>query len=150
MDKNIPFPQADDFDKIIQILHFPNDEDLNDIIKISSRLGDISDRQVSYYVSAAMFLGFVEVTNGKRVFSKHAIAIKNMNTYMQNAEIISTILLNPVFNKTYVYSVLFGQQEPSVVADILNQYYPDYSDAIYKRRAQTVISWVNWVISHLS
>lgn len=150
MDKNIPFPQADDFDKIIQILHFSNEEDLNDTIKISSRLGGISDRQVSYYVSAAMFLGFVEVTNGKRVFSKHAIAIKNMNTYMQNVEIISTILLNPVFNKTYVYSVLFGQQEPSVVADILNQYYPDYSDAIYKRRAQTVISWVNWVIRHLS
>lgn len=150
MDKSVPFPQADDFDKIIEILQFHNEEDLNNVKKISSRLGDISDRQVSYYISAALFLGFVEVKNGKRVFSRHALEIKNMNTYMRNAEIISIILLNPVFNKTYVNSVLFGKQELDAVVDILKQYYPEYSDAILKRRSQTVISWINWVIGHLS
>ena len=69
---------------------------------------------------------------------------------MQNAELISTILLNPVFNKTYVNSILFGQQELDVVVGILKQYYPNYSTAIYKRRSQTVLSWTNWVIKHLS
>lgn len=150
MDKSVPFPQADDFDKIIEILQFHNEEDLNDVMKISSRLGDISDRQVSYYISAAMFLGFVEKKNGKRVFSKHALEIKKMNTYMRNAEIISIILLNPVFNKIYVNSVLLGQQEQEAVVDILKQYYPEYSDAILKRRSQTIISWINWVLGHLS
>lgn len=150
MDNNIPFPQADDFDKIIQILHFADDKDLNDIHKISLRLGDISDRQVSYYISAAMFLGFIEIEDGKKVFSKQALEFKNKNTYMQNAELISTILLNPVFNKTYVNSILFGQQELDVIVGILKQYYPNYSTAIYKRRSQTVLSWTNWVIKHLS
>lgn len=69
---------------------------------------------------------------------------------MQNAEIISVMLLNPVFNKVYVNTILFGKQEIDDVSIIIKQYYPNYSDAIYKRRSQTVINWVDWIIKHLN
>lgn len=148
MDNIIPFPQADDFDKIIQIINFPNDEDLNNITMISSRLGDISGRQVSYYISATMFLGFIESKNEKKVFTQQALRIRSLNSYMQIAEIISVMLLNPVFNKVFVNTILFGKQEIDDISIIIKQYYPNYSDTIYKRRSQTVISWVDWIIKH--
>jgi len=149
MDKVIPFPQADDFDKIVHILSFPSDDDLNSVSKISSRLGDITERQVAYYISAAMFLGLIEIKDGKKVFTAQAQYIKRLNTYMQYSELISIVLLNPVFNKVYVNTHMFGKQETDDVINVIKKYYPDYSDSIYSRRAQTVISWVDWVSNHL-
>jgi hypothetical protein len=45
---------------------------------------------------------------------------------------------------------MFGKQEIETVADIIKRHYPDYSDAIYLRRAQTVVSWIDWIINKLN
>ena len=59
MDRHIPFPQADDFEKIITILNLSNESLLKNSDSLSSILGGISIRQVSYYLSAAMYLGLI-------------------------------------------------------------------------------------------
>lgn len=146
MDNFIPFPQADDFEKIVFILNISNEEDLNNIFKMKVLLGNISDRQVSYYLSAASFLGLLVTTNGKKYFSLYATRLRKQNSYMQIAELISLVLQNPIFNKVYIFSILFGKQEVEDVATIIKTYYPLYSDAICFRRSQTVLSWVKWIV----
>ena len=65
--KLIPFPQADDFSKVILLINFPK-EKLKDNEYIKTNLGNITERQVSYYVSAAQYLNIID---SKRVEGKN-------------------------------------------------------------------------------
>lgn len=146
MDKTTPFPQADDFSKIESLLNLSNEMDLNDNVKLKSFLGDISDRQISYYISASIFLGLIEIKENKRFYTKKAEKIRNLNSVMQTAELIALILNNQVFSKIYSYTILLGRQEIEDVKAVLKHFYPNYSEAIYSRRSQTVISWIEWIL----
>lgn len=150
MENKYPFPQADDFDKILLILTCPNEEDLSNTNKMQILLDGITDRQVSYYMSAAAFVGIIDNVKGKKKFTPHAKYLRGLNTYLRIAELITMVLNNKVFNTIYVYTVMFGKQEIETVADIIKRHYPDYSDAIYLRRAQTVVSWIDWIINKLN
>ena len=77
MDSNIPFPQANSFEKIIAILNLPNEQVLNSVEKLGTIIGDMSERQVSYYVSAAMFLGLIESIGGIKKFTSVAHSIRS-------------------------------------------------------------------------
>lgn len=141
------FPQADDFEKIISLLNINREEDLSNNNKISALLGSITDRQVSYYVSAAEFLGLVKKENGKRNFTEKGKNLRKMNSYMQEVELASTILESPVFAKVYSLEKIVGHQDCYDISKVIKEKYPNYSEAIYKRRAQTVMSWLQWVES---
>ena len=149
MDNNIPFPQANNFEKIIAILSLPNEQVLNSVEKLGAIIGDMSERQVSYYMSAAMFLGLIKTDGTMKQFTSIAHNIRSKNTCEQIAELISLLLLNPIFNKAYVNTLLFGKQEIDDIIAIIKEYYPTYSDSIFKRRAQTVSSWINWIFSQI-
>lgn len=143
---SIPFPQADDFEKIVTIVNISDSNALNDSVKLSQTLGGITDRQVAYYLSAATFLGLIESEKGQKRFAQKCLEIRNINSYLQTAELISLILQNPVFSKVYSYTIVIGIQEVEDIKEVIKEYYPQYSDAIYERRAQTVLSWINWII----
>ena len=143
---SVPFPQADDFEKIVTIVNISDSNALNDSVKLSQTLGGITDRQVAYYLSAATFLGLIESEKGQKKFTPKCLEIRNMNSYLQTAELISLILQNPVFSKVYSYTIVIGIQEVEDIKEVIKEYYPQYSDAIYERRAQTVSSWINWII----
>lgn len=110
MDKYIPFPQADDIEKIVSIINISNEDFLSNFDKMSNILGEISQRQVSYYLSATAYFGIIETKNRKKVFTKLGIYLKNLNYSMQIAEIITIILGDPVFRKTYVFQKLSIKQ----------------------------------------
>lgn len=143
---SVPFPQADDFEKIVTIVNISDSNALNDSVKLSQTLGGITDRQVAYYLSAATFLGLIVSDKGQKKFAQKCLEIRNMNSYLQTAELISLILQNPVFSKVYSYTIVIGIQEVEDIKEVIKEYYPQYSDAIYERRAQTVSSWINWII----
>lgn len=149
MDNNIPFPQANNFEKIIAILNLQHEQVLNSTEKLRVILGDMTDRQVSYYISAAMFLGLIESEKGEKKFTSKAQNIRDKNSLEQTAELISLILLNPIFNRIYVNTLLLGKQEVDDIIAVINEYYPMYSDAIFERRAQTASSWINWIFSQI-
>lgn len=149
MDNNVPFPQANDFEKIILILNLEDEELLNDTESLMEILGEVTERQVSYYISATIFLKLVENINGVRKFTSNARAIRMLNSYLQIAELISILLMNPIFNKIYVNTMLFGKQDTDDIISVIKEHYPMYSDAIFERRAQTASSWINWIFSQI-
>ena len=145
MDRHIPFPQADDFEKIITILNLSNESLLKNSDSLSSILGGISIRQVSYYLSAAMYLGLIVGIGNQKKYTDIGNTLRNYNSSFQRAELISIILCDPVFAKTYVYKKMYGERDISDVAELIKIYHPECNDSICERRAQTVISWINWI-----
>ena len=57
--------------------------------------------------------------------------------------------MNPIFNKIYVNTMLFGKQDTDDIISVIKEHYPMYSDAIFERRAQTASSWINWIFSQI-
>lgn len=145
MDKEGTFPQADDFSKIEALIDIENEETLNDIDKLKQVLGNISNRQISYYISAATFIGIIEIKDKMKYFSKEIKKARESNSVMKTAVLISLILRSPVFSKVFTYTRLFGKQDAEDVKGAIKEFYPNYSEAIYKRRSQTVVSWINWI-----
>jgi len=150
MDKSIPFPQADDLNKILTLINIQNENDLISNSIVSVTLGEVTERQVLYYLSAASFLGLITIENGVRKFTSLGLTLRGLNTLMQEIELISLILLSPIFSKVYIFKRMIGNQTKEDVAEILKKQYPDYSASICERRAQTVLKWVEFIESKLN
>ena len=54
------FPQADNIDRIFKIINIENEEDLLNGNNMSIILGDITGRQVQYYINASQYLGILD------------------------------------------------------------------------------------------
>lgn len=145
MDKHIPFPQADNIEKLLLIINISNEDYLSDFAKMGSILGNISQRQVSYYLSAAAYFGIIEIQNRKKFFTEHGKNIKGMNSSMQKAELITIVLEDIVFRKTFIYQKLYGERDVSEIAKLIKNYHPECTEEVCHRRAQTVISWIKWI-----
>lgn len=139
----VPFPQADDFEKVVKIVNIEEEEKVKDTNYMSVYLEDISDRQVSYYVNAAIYLGLL---SKKKEFTELGKEIRNQNSVLQTASLIQVLLKDRVIGTAYILSHLMKKGiNRDDVAELIQKEYPDYCDEIYKRRAQTVMSWAAWI-----
>ncbi len=141
---NVTFPQADDFEKILVIVNISNPNDLFDKSVVSKALGDISDRQVMYYLSACEYLGLI--THGK-VFTNLGNEIRDLKQGgKQNIELARLIISNKIFGTVFFYDLMFKTKfSISDISDVLRKQVPNLSDEVYKRRSQTVRSWIDWI-----
>ncbi|MGX9134341.1 type II restriction enzyme [Rummeliibacillus sp. JY-2-4R] len=145
----IPFPQADSFERVIDMLGLLHDGDLTyDEI---TQTYDFDIRQTGYYSTAAMYLGLVErwrengVTKirlskkGKRIMS-----YKPREKYLALAE---EILKHIAFRNVFLEKLKNSALDKKKIATILesSNLYNVNSQSTYIRRASTVKSWVNWI-----
>ena len=65
---------------------------------------------------------------------------------MQRVELIRIVISNTVFGTVFLSEKILGMTlSRQDIAEIIEKEYPEYCEAIYLRRAQTVRSWVNWI-----
>ncbi|MGI6714125.1 MAG: DUF7226 domain-containing protein [Bacilli bacterium] len=139
----IPFPQANDFEKVIMILNINNEANLKKKSVISMILGDVEYRQVQYYVSALIYLG---LATKEKTFSEKGKYIRTLGYSEQIIELAKLIVSKDVFGTAY-----FTEQFLKIKLDVddvvqIMKIYVDFdSNSTYKRRAQTVISWLEWI-----
>ena len=139
----IPFPQADDFDKIIRIVNISDEVKLMDFELMGAYLDGITDRQVSYYLSAAMYLGILDKN---KKFTSLGNEIRKLNNYSRIIELIRILIADEVIGKIYISQKVLGvQYEKEDVAELIKEKYTQYSEPIYMRRAQTVLCWLEWI-----
>ena len=93
---SVPFPQANDFEKIIKLLEV-NEDKLkdNDYLKELLSLG--TDRQISYYLSACEFLGLIL----KRQFTEVAKELKSVSNDTRVLKLSQLIVSMPVFGEVF-------------------------------------------------
>ena len=58
--KRPPFPQANDLEKIVQIINVPNEDTVLNDDALGSYLDGITSRQARYYIAAAKYLGILD------------------------------------------------------------------------------------------
>jgi hypothetical protein len=143
MDKIIPFPQADDFQKVLKIINIANPDDLKQKKSMQIILGDITERQVQYYLNAVMFLGVIDLNKN---FTELGIKIRKMNKFEQKIVLSQQIVSNKVFGEVYfsekVLDIKFSKDE---IVGVMKKYLKFQSEEIYYRRAQTILKWLEWV-----
>lgn len=145
MNGNVPFPQANDFEKVITVLNVDNAEKLKNYESMCILLGDISSRQVDYYESACIYLGLV---TKEKTFTELGLKIRKLNGVQQEVALARTIVADEVFGTVYFLQKMLGVTlENNDVVKIMKKSVPLSTEKMYIRRASTVMSWVKWIIS---
>lgn len=145
MKDNIPFPQADDFEKVVSIINIDDPAKLMDYSKMSVILGNVSNRQVSYYISAAQYLGFLDK---EKHFTSLGKSVRELVGIEQNAELARTIVSDRVFGTVYFKEKMLGiELEKEDIVEIMKDIIVLDSDTVYLRRSSTVRCWIKWIKS---
>lgn len=152
--KRIPFPQADDFDKIIRLLETlaqkpagMHADDITDFLQYV-------ERQTDYYANAGQYLGFINKdAHGRYQISAKGARIMKQPWHLQRREHIAAIFARPVFY-TAARWMLQHRAVPTgaTIYDMVQQHpaLSEYNETTIRRRMQTVQGWLQWVYAQLS
>ena len=146
----IPFPQADKFERIINLCELLSEKDLSK--EDVTREYDFDEKQTDYYTSAARYLGLVEKKNSKNVsygLSSLGEKILSYNFKDRQLAYFKCILSHEVFAKTLKRFFDSGAMpsKPELV-EIMKEsnLFNVKSDETFVRRSSTVNSWINWIV----
>ena len=158
---NVPFPQADSFERIInfcEILYNNIDEDYTKealSCNYDFKEKDSFDmRQVDYYTNAAIYLNLVKKSqvNDKTVFELTDVGLSLFKTgsiVERQLKFIKSILAHRAFNRTlalYIQKAEEPTKDEIVRIMKTSNLYNINSETTFRRRASTVLSWVNWIL----
>ncbi|MCI9038775.1 MAG: transcriptional regulator [Clostridia bacterium] len=147
----IAFPQADSFDRIINLCELLLDEPRtkSDITENYA----FDERQTNYYTDAARYLGLVDKNrnDGNIEFELTELGRKTLNLrYKQRQlEFVKLILNHKAF---YDYLGLYFKNSDKPTAfdtiEIMKHcdLYNIESESTYKRRASTIRGWIDWIL----
>lgn len=139
------FPQADNIEKIFKIINMSNPDDLLNESAMSVVLGDISGRQVRYYVHAAQYLG---VLDKAKKFTAEGEKLRKSNLFEQRISIAQRIMVFPAFSEVYFTELILGVKlEKNEVVMVMKKHIQLSSEVMYRRRAQTIMRWIEWIHS---
>lgn len=148
---DIPFPQANDFSKVIDLLSLLYDaEDFTLDNEFITSNFDFDARQTNYYSAAGKYLGFITSDkDGKQKLTALGKKVMELPHYEKNIEIVKQILKHDVFSK--VLEKYFDTSTAPTIDQIVkimksSKISNVNSDNTYQRRASTVLKWVEWII----
>ncbi|MDO5680177.1 MAG: hypothetical protein Q4G54_07615 [Pelistega sp.] len=154
-EQSIPFPQANSFERVINLCELLNDKELNhDDITVEYAF---DSRQTDYYTNAAKYLGLLERVNdtpetpynltdlGKRILS--------LSYKQRQLAFCSQILSHKAFNEVLkLHLEISRMPSTAMIVKIMKKanLHNIHSDNTYERRSSTIKSWVNWILSLIS
>jgi hypothetical protein len=148
----VPFPQADSFDRLMDLLGLlMNNEMTADEITANY---DFDKRQTDYYTNAGIYLGLIqkrrENTTSIYAISPDGRAIMSKPRREKLLSLSKRILEHEVFRSTMRRRL--RKQTPLPLNQITavmkkSRLYNVGSERTYHRRAQTVSKWVEWIIA---
>ena len=148
----IPFPQADSFDRVINFCEllfskessFSKEEILEEY--------DFVPRQANYYANAAIYLGLVSRDAGQYILTREGVRIFSMPILNRQKELIKLIVEHKAFRKTLIAYLSSGNKpNKSQIIQIMKEsdLYNIGSDSTFERRASTISSWIEWIVSRV-
>lgn len=151
--KEIPFPQADSFARVIDLLTqlYGASGALTQDYITSNYAFD--SRQTQYYTNAARYLGLTERHSNKNQGVTYALTgrgadIMSRSPQARNLALVECVLERKVFRQT-VKLYFERREKPSVeqVEEIMRAARLGLDGSTIRRRAQTVLSWADWIMS---
>ncbi len=151
----IPFPQADSFERVVDLLGLLMDGDLNsEQITMNYQF---ERRQTNYYTDAARYLGLVEKRTEENQ-TVYSLSPKGREIMLKRHKhkvlaLMECMFQHEVFSRSYSLMKRLGEV-PSVhqIFDIMRQctIWNVNSDSTRERRASTVRHWIGWITQQVN
>jgi hypothetical protein len=150
----IPFPQADSFTRLVDLLtqlHATGGMSQEDITTNHA----FDRRQTQYYTNAGRYLGLIQRRQNREEgvtysLTPKAVAIMARQPARRNLALVETILEHRVFAETVrLYLAQAGRPEINQVIEIMRAAelgLDQEGHTTIPRRAQTVLSWIDWIM----
>lgn len=140
MNNFIPFPQANDINKVIALVQAGDDiignkEKAKEVINVGT------PRQVSYYLSALQYL---KCLGQNKKLTERALKLQNSKSELVS-DIYNQLLEDKLFGKAYHDFKATGEVNIDKVASDLKKENKRLSESTLERRASTIRSWVEWM-----
>jgi hypothetical protein len=146
----IPFPQADSFVRIIDLLSILFEHGLTRE-EVTLKY-EFDPRQTNYYISACEYLGLIQRTNnifGEREYqlSLEAKDIMNLHYKAKYLALIKKIFERPIFYKTFEF-ILKHNKMPTKneICNIMRNSHLPISQTTVERRSSSVRNWIDWIL----
>ncbi|MGX7014726.1 type II restriction enzyme [Vagococcus silagei] len=150
-DNIVPFPQADNFLRVLNLLKFIENEPKTKE-EVALNYG-FDERQSDYYFNSLRYLGYAEkIKRGSpiTITEKGKYILQNKEKKVGKLEIVSDILSDPIFN----YSMQVTLKEGEVISNneakqaIKKYIKKDYiNESTMNRRASSIRGWINWILN---
>lgn len=150
----ISFPQADSFERVINICELLESQELSRDEITEEYAFDI--RQTNYYTDAARYLGLVEKKyDGRKPIyslSEYGRRLMKLNYKQRQLAFCKSILEHKVFHIVFSLCRYGRIPDRNFIVKIMKEsnLYKVESDSTYIRRASTVSGWINWMLSLIS
>ena len=153
----IPFPQADSFERIINLCELLNQKEFLSKEEITQNY-DFDSRQTDYYSNAGKYLGLIEI--GRDSFSRQTgcfLTYKGKQLFKlslvdRQKEFVKLIVAHSVFKDTLKLSLENGElPNKETIVEIMKRakLFNVGSDSTYFRRASTITGWIDWILSQI-
>lgn len=146
-----PFPQADSFERIINLLELLAVQPMNGEDIAGQYL--FTPRQSGYYTNAGRYLGLIQMTRTPYgpVFSltPRGTQLFCMDLRQRRLALAEVILEHGVFNQLLRLRLSGGRPlDKNTAVQVMRQsrLRGVDSDSTYARRASTVLSWLRWIL----
>lgn len=140
MNNFIPFPQANDINKVIALVQ-AGDDIIEDKEKAKEVISVGTPRQVSYYLSALQYLKYL---GQNKKLTERALKLQNSKSELVS-DIYNQLLEDKLFGKAYHDFKATGEVNIDKVASDLKKENKRLSESTLERRASTIRSWVEWM-----
>lgn len=149
---HIPFPQADKFERIINLCELVSVQELSRT-DVTDKY-DFDVRQTNYYTDAARYLGLLEKKkeSGTPLYSisEAGRRILNLGFKQRQLAYCNCILSHKAFNTCLRLYLQRGiMPSNGEIIEIMKQsgLYQVESDSTFVRRSSSIKGWLNWIIS---
>ena len=137
-----PFPQANNLSKILTLI-----ENLKycNSTELKKRMELTRTRQLDYYKSASVFLGFIKKTE-----NRHELTASGMKILRANDNYKITVFIVELLKTPLIKSLIFNLKEEKFTK-LLNKFqsFKTLSPSTKKRRISTIKSWIKWLNNNI-
>ena len=147
----VPFPQADSFERVINLCELLNGQELS--------RNDVTDkyafdaRQTNYYTDAARYLGLIEKSreSGTPIYSlsDSGKTILRLNFKQRQLAYCGLILSHKPFGDTlrkyFSRGIMPSKGDIVQIMKTANLYKVE-SESTFERRSSTIKGWLNWIV----
>lgn len=148
---DLPFPQADSFERVINLCELLFNEELSKD-SITEEYA-FNSRQSDYYTNAGRYLGIVDKPDKDRksiyCLTDRGTSILKLNYKKRQLALCECILKHKVFSKvlsSYFQNGTMPSKDKIVEFMKESHLYNISKDKTYYRRASTIIHWINWIV----
>jgi len=146
----VPYPQANDLDKVIDIVTNFHSADLSNKPAIAEFF-DFDERQGDYYANAGYYLGLLKRIPDSTEFEltrEGGYIARSLNRSRRNLLLLMQMMKRPSFNEIIRLFDNKNRDLTSLHIDILApiiQKHVSLNETTARRRASTVMSWLKWM-----